>query len=122
VEPTYNGTARNRKSLSCKQIPTCNFDYRGPEPRDRKDFLQKTVFPYATFCLRQVLMYIDQYLGVGVVKRYSSLVCPRRSEVRVPAKVKHLFSHAWSQQSLLATQTPTQRVLDFFPGGKATEA
>jgi len=33
-----------------------------PEPRDCKGFPQKTFFRYAMFRLREVLMYIDQYL------------------------------------------------------------
>jgi hypothetical protein len=39
-----------------------------PEPQDCKGFPQKTVLCYATFRLREVLIYIDQYLGVRVVK------------------------------------------------------
>ena len=96
-----------------------------PEPRDRKGFPQKRVFRYSTFRLRQVLMYsyIDQYLGVLVVTGgIAAWLCPGRSEARILAKAKHLFSPAPARQSMLPTQTPTQRVLDFFPGGKAAEA
>ena len=122
MEPAYNGTSRNRKSLSLSRFLLAIWIIGAPEPRKLNVFPQKTVFRYAISRFRQVLMYIDQYVGVRVVKAVLQLGMSWTVGRSNPGKSKTFILSCTTRQSLLPAHTPTQRVLDFSSRGKAAEA